>query len=307
MDMQNPTISVVIPAYHSTKTIAACLDSVVAQTYLPAEIIIVDDASRDDTVACIEQWRKTSSHASICIQLSQNGGPAAARNAGLQAATSEWIAFLDADDAWLPWKLAVQVAVLQEQPAVVMLCGQTLALREKDTVAYTPPKQLPEPQQLTLLQLLSHNPVATSTVLARRDCLLAQEGFDTAFRGPEDYDLWLRLVATGNCLYLPLPLTRYRTTVGSLSMDDRTFLPQVLRVLDKAFGPAGVLAPYQRFRKRAIAEQFASASWMAYHRGDRKRALFLLIRSWLYGPTKLVKEKKDPFQRLKLLIRYVHK
>ena len=304
--MHTPSISVVIPAHNSASTIATCLDSVLMQTYLPTEILIVDDASQDDTVAAIENWRKATGHAVQCIRMEQNGGPAAARNAGLQASSGEWIAFLDADDAWLPWRLSTQMEILRAYPDTVLLCGQTISLQEGQTDDIHPPRESPTPHRLTLQELLAHNPVATSTVLARRDTLMNAKGFDTAFRGPEDYDLWLRMVAAGTCHYVPLPLTRYRATVGSLSMDDRLFLPQVLRVLDKAFAPDGVLAPYRRFRYRAKAEQFTSASWMAYNRGDRRRAVTLLLRSWLCGPTRLAKEKNDPLQRIKLLIRYLH-
>ncbi len=305
--MEVPTISVVIPAHNSAQTIRDCLDSVVAQTRQPKEIIIVDDASRDHTLTCIEEWQRTASQALNVICRQENGGPAAARNAGIQAATGEWIAFLDADDAWLPWRLEKQIAMLQQHPDAILLCGQTIGFSDTVPQQCAAPKDLPTPDMLTLPKMLSHNPVATSTVFARRDVLTKLNGFDTAFRGPEDYDLWLRLVATGKCLYMPMSLSRYRTTVGSLSMDDRTFLPEVLRVLDKAFSATGVLSAYRHLRYRARAQQFASASWMAYNRGDRKRAIMLLFRSWICGPTRLEKERNDPLQRVKLLVRYLHK
>ncbi len=305
--MKVPTISVVIPAHNSADTIRDCLDSVVSQTHQPKEIIIVDDASQDHTVACIEEWQRTSSHELSVICQKENGGPAAARNAGLKAATGEWIAFLDADDAWLPWRLEMQLAMLQQHPDTILLCGQTIGFSDTVTQQYADQANLPSPDVLTLPKMLSHNPVATSTVFVRRDILTELNGFDTAFRGPEDYDLWLRMVAAGKCLYMPIALSKYRTTVGSLSMDDRTFLPEVLRVLDKAFSPNGVLASYRPLRYRAKAQQYASASWMAYNRGDRKRAIILLLHSWLCGPTRLEKEQKDPLQRAKLLIRYVYK
>ena len=305
--MKAPTISVVIPAHNAAHTIVACLDSVISQTHPVTEIIVVDDASTDQTLTCVEDWIRTRGQKITTIPLSQNGGPAASRNTGIEAAKGEWIAFLDADDAWFKWRLEIQIAILQAHPDAILLCGQTTELTDAVDAKQKKPEHIPIPHELTLLQLISHNPVATSTVLARRDTLLERKGFDTTFRGPEDYDLWLRMVAIGTCLYIPLVLSKYRATVGSLSMDDRTFLPQVLRVLDKAFSPQGVLWPYRHFRFRAKAQQYTSASWMAYNRGDRKRARKLLLRSWLCGPARLAKEKDDPLQRVKLLIRYCKK
>ncbi len=301
-------ISVLIPAYNSADTIASCLASVAQQTYAPQEIIVVDDASTDDTLAVIADWERHNPTLPLRI-LAQptNGGPAAARNAGIQAAGCDWIAFLDADDAWLPYRLAVQEPLVRAHPDAIMFCAATMALQESSPPPIAPPATTDPPRTLALRELLAHNPVATSTVLAKRETLLALDGFDTSFRGPEDYDLWLRMVAAGRCLHLPIPLSRYRMTIGSLSMDDRTFLPQVLRVLDKAFAADGVLAPYRHLRYRAKAEQYTSASWMAYNRGDRKRAIGLLLRALLCGPTKLAKEQQDPFLRMKLLARYLHK
>ncbi|OGV85771.1 MAG: hypothetical protein A2340_15445 [Lentisphaerae bacterium RIFOXYB12_FULL_60_10] len=86
------------------------------------------------------------------------------------------------------------------------------------------------------------NPVATSTVLLRRDVFEAVGGFDEQFRGPEDYDLWMRVADRGTVLKLETPLARYRHREGSLSVDDRKFLPQVIRVIEKAYGPGGVLS-----------------------------------------------------------------
>jgi hypothetical protein len=158
---------------------------------------------------------------------------------------------------------------------------------------------------LSLAEFVAHNPIATSTVLVRRDVLLSLDGFDTQFCGPEDYDLWLRIVAEHKCLDLDVPLTRYRSTVGSLSMDERTFLPQVLRVLEKAFGEGGALSPHQEYRRRAYAEQYSSASWMAHNRGSNGVALRYLLTSWCYDMRRLHKEQTDPLLRLKLLCRYL--
>jgi len=303
--MTQDSVSVIIPAYHSARTIGECLDSVLAQTHPANQIIVIDDQSQDDTIDRIDDWNRNHNHRAEVRQLERNGGPAAARNAGLAMASSKWVAFLDADDAWLPWRLETQFGVLSRHPEIQFLCSETVDLASTPADGNGVPRAPAEPRQLTLRQLLVHNSVATSTVLALRDLILACGSFDTNFCGPEDYDLWLRVLAVAKGYLLPVPLSRYRTTIGSLSMDDRKFLPEVLRVLDKAFAHGGPLAGYRHLRYRTKAEQYTAASWMAYNRGDRKRALQLLLRSWLCGPSRLAKEQQDPWQRIKLLLRYV--
>ncbi len=329
------TVSAVIPAYGAESTIVETLDSILAQTIPVHEIIVVDDVSPDDTVSVVRRWagrvgsgpysarRATKGKlwevesgregVQCCItdcgvplrlvQSQTNGGPAAARNMGIGIATGEWIAFLDSDDAWLPEKTAVQVATVAENPGTALVCGRTVPLVDVGSGKWEVGRGAE--RELSLADFVAHNPVATSTVMARRDVLLGVGGFDGQFCGPEDYDLWLRVVAEHKCLELDVPLTRYRSTVGSLSMDERKFLPQVLRVLKKAFGPGGALEDHQNWRSRSYAEQYASAAWMAYNRGANGVALRYLLRSWLYDMRRLEKEQADPLLRLKLLFRYV--
>jgi hypothetical protein len=105
-------------------------------------------------------------------------------------------------------------------------------------------------------------------------------GFDEQFRGPEDYDLWLRIAARGRVMKIEAPLSRYRVVPGSLSRDERGFLPEVMRVLDKAFGERGVLAARPELRDVARSSQYWSASWMAFCSGSRWRAVNLWIRAY---------------------------
>ncbi len=302
----NPTsVSIIIPAGNAAATLAQALDSVAAQTWPADEIIGVDDASTDATAAVFEAWRvRARSPARVrLIRQPRNTGPAGARNTGVRAATGEWIAFLDADDAWLPHRLDAQFRVAAARPGVALFCGRTVPL---EAVVPPPPDPAFRLMPLRLETFMIHNPVATSTVLVRRRVLEAAGLFDEQFRGPEDYDLWMRIAAGHECLYLDVALSRYRTTAGSLSMDDRTFLPQVTAVLHKAFAAGGALHAFRHGYRRACAEQLASASWMAWHRRDRLAALRHLLRSWLYSPVPLHKERtQDPLLRVKLLFLYL--
>ena len=332
--MSTPRISVVVPSYRSAQTIGQALDSVITQQRPADEIIIVDDASPDDTYAKTQSWcqqrclrteKTTENHSLwigpanidtppvITIRQKENTGPAGARNAGIRQAQGDWIAFLDADDCWMPERLAIQHRVVEVTPDADMICGGTidlpndLALPETGSSSFQPTHDatIPPIHRLTLKDFVAHNPVATSTVLIKRQVLVELEGFDEQFRGPEDYDLWLRVVATRTVVLIPTPLSRYRQTVGSLSMDDRTFLPQVLGVLEKGFRNGGALSGHQNWRRKSFAEQYASASWMAYNRGDRRTALRHLFASWFYYQKRIHKEEEDLLQRAKLLFRYL--
>ncbi|MCK9409939.1 MAG: glycosyltransferase family 2 protein [Bacteroidetes bacterium] len=107
---ESPLISVVIPAYNRAKTITYCLDSIVRQTYQTLEVIVVDDCSKDDTVAIVRAYPDARVR---CVVLDKNSGAQAARNRGILEARGEWIAFQDSDDEWMPEKLDQQVAELR--------------------------------------------------------------------------------------------------------------------------------------------------------------------------------------------------
>src|SRR5690242_5053753 len=109
--MERATVSVIIPAYNSERYIADALRSVLAQTYMPQEIIVVDDGSSDGTARALDPFRST-----IRYIYQKNRGEPAARNTGMREAKGDYIAFLDADDLWLPEKLDLQMTYLAAHP-----------------------------------------------------------------------------------------------------------------------------------------------------------------------------------------------
>lgn len=269
-----PLVSVVVPAYNAALTIRTALASVDAQGRDDIETIVVDDASRDATPQILRDEFERRPGYTILLQ-ARNAGPAAARNAAVARARGVWVAFLDGDDAWLPDRLGVQLALAAQHPAVALWCGDVVPL---DPAAPDTPRQetataAPPVRDLPLDEFVYHNAVATSTVLVRREVLVAAGGFDTQFVGPEDYDLWMRLAQRHRLMRVERPLARYRLVPGSLSMDDRKFLPQVLRVLAKGFAPNGAIEAFAHLRAASLATQYWNASWMAFNRGARGTAL----------------------------------
>jgi glycosyltransferase involved in cell wall biosynthesis len=310
------SVSVIIPAYNAADTIRSALDSVAAQSGwdkeqgaggIECEIIVVDDCSTDDTASIAREFLQVSGFRFQVSSFSSNSGPAAARNRGIAESRGAWIAFLDADDEWLPDKIDIQLKLAQEHPDVVMWCGR---VRGKDEGGNLKPERGKEGEgkaespssfsfhpssfnKIVLDDLIVGNPVATSTVLAKKAALQAAGGFDERFRGPEDYDLWMRMAACGTIGSIEYPLSRYGDRTGSLSMDETKFLPQVLGVLDKAFGNGGVFADRRHLRSSAVSNQYWNASWMAFRRGARATAVNYWWKAWVLnmGSSRKVQRK----------------
>jgi glycosyltransferase involved in cell wall biosynthesis len=201
------SISVVIPAYNRSRFIAETLESVLAQTLQPDEVLVIDDGSTDDTAAIAESFAPR-----VRVYRRSNQRQAAARNFGVQQATSEWIAFLDDDDVWEPNKLERQMEELARHPeADLCYTGRVLLMQKGDTatfgrVIYAPPAK---DIRRALFERCSFFP---SCVLIRRSTFLAVNGFDTKFRVCcEDYELWLKLLHSGTKFAACRePLLRYR-------------------------------------------------------------------------------------------------
>ena len=200
-------VSVIIPCYCCAATIERAVSSVMAQTVLPAEVWLIDDASPDggqtlEVLYELKQRYSGKTHIEI-ISLKENSGPSVARNTGWDAATQPYIAFLDADDAWHPRKLEIQYNWMKEHPHVA-LTGHPFVWVKKDDPTQTIPANW-HAWQITPFRLLLSNLFSTPSVMLRSDLPYR---FDPAKRHSEDYLLWLQIVLSGHTAWrLELPLT----------------------------------------------------------------------------------------------------
>ncbi len=189
--MQPATISVIIPTYNRAHCITRALDSVLAQSVTPHEIIIIDDASRDDTSAVLARYDDRIRY----IRLEMNAGASAARNHGIAAAKGEWIAFLDSDDAWRPEKLARQFAFMAEY-------GSNVCCTNCDLIwpnGRVEPAYRPYPSRMEIGHYVwGCYTCPGSTLIARRSILEASGGYDPRYSRYEDWDLFLRLAEQPN-------------------------------------------------------------------------------------------------------------
>jgi glycosyltransferase involved in cell wall biosynthesis len=216
--MSGPTVSVVIPAYKAAGTIARALDSVLAQTRPPDEIIVVDDGSPDDTSAVVAAYA-----ARVKYVRKANGGTASARNRGLDESSGELIALLDADDYWHPGKLEKQLAVFAQHPEVGLVSSRWHVQEPGHEPGPCDDKprryydRVLRPRGAAVVDVARL--VWTSVLVFRRD-LLGADRFDTTLKTAQDIDMWVRLVEKAPAYLLREPLATYWLTPGSLSRSD---------------------------------------------------------------------------------------
>jgi len=203
----SPLVSVIIPALNAGATLGRALDSVTAQTYPHWEAIIVDDGSSDDTVALVELRHDPRFRV---IRRSARGGPSRARNDGIAAAHGEAIGFLDADDKWLPEKLARQIAALAAHPAAgLVVCDMRAVYEDGSDGSSVFERQPPSAGPEAWKALLASPFVGTSAALAPRRLIQEIGGFDAGLDVGEDQDLFIRLALRGEVVVLPEALAIY--------------------------------------------------------------------------------------------------
>lgn len=267
-------VSVVIPAYRAAETIGRALESVLAQTWPVHEILVIDDGSPDDLDAALAPYQGR-----ITLLRQTNQGAAAARNLGLDEATGDLIAFLDADDQWSPDKLEKCVQTFVKWPETGLVASRYLLQDETSSrpillgpssARCLPSHRVAPPEVLDYAREIS-----TPTVVVRRSALGSQR-FDPTLTTAEDRDLWIRLLLATPVQLLDEPLCRVYHRPDSLShanidADSRCML-EVIRRYTPWFGPLAAR------RERAYVEY----KWAAGHR-RRIHAFGHWLRSvWLW-------------------------
>jgi glycosyltransferase involved in cell wall biosynthesis len=205
-----PKVSVVIPVYNGERYLRATLESVWAQTYQNYEIICVDDGSKDGSVAILNSYAER-----IQVIRQTNMGQAGARNAGVKRGTGDYLALLDQDDLWYPWKLERQVALLDDHPEAVMVhcdmdwIDETGNVIQRNRVSAA---RMSAQKGLTMTRLFGWDPcIYPSTTLIRKVAFERVGGFDPEIPWyGEDIDLMLRLREEGQFIFLEEAGTQYR-------------------------------------------------------------------------------------------------
>lgn len=228
-----PLVSVIIPAYQVAQSIAATLDSVLAQTFKDYEIIVVNDGSPDskELEKALEPFRDR-----IVYLCQENQGLSGARNTGIRAARGKYVAPLDADDLWTPEHLAAQLAVLETDPSIDMVYADARIFGDVPEAGRTVMELCPSAGEVTFERLVTRQcTVHVCVSVCRRETLLRAGLFDPALRRVEDADMWLRIARQGGrIVYQRRVLGHYCRHAGSLSSDRASMIEAFLAVLAKA-------------------------------------------------------------------------
>lgn len=211
--MPSPAVSVVVPTYRRSDLLVRAIRSVLGQTLDAVEIIIVDDNGAGDPhrERTLERLRPFLSDPRIHhLAHDQNRGGSAARNTGIHAARAEYVAFLDDDDVWHPEKLALQLEAFQRFDAnVALVCTSCVRIEESTGTRRIVRPRLVEP---LMPALLMNNVVGpTSTIVCRRDALIAVGGFDETLPAMQDIDLYVRLADRYRMVAIDRPLVDYHS------------------------------------------------------------------------------------------------
>lgn len=244
--MATDLISIITPTFRSARYVGRAIESVLGQTYRHIELIVVDDASDDDTVAVCQAYAKKDDRMRVHVR-AENGGGAAARNVGIDLASGTYIAFLDADDEWFADKLEKQLAFMRDQSADVSFTAY-----ERHAPDGTPRSlvRVPANNLISYDRLLKRNVVGCSTAMVRRTALAGVRF--PPLRKRQDYGLWLALARRGaKIVGLNEVLARYHLRKDSLSAS-RTDLVKYNWRLYREFEGLGI------FRSAWIVGRYAA-------------------------------------------------
>lgn len=275
-----PMVSVIVPTYNYARFLPRALDSVLAQTYADLEIIVVDDGSTDGTSDVASPYA-----GKIRYLRKDNGGVSSARNLGIENSRGRLIAFLDADDAWRPEKLARQVAFMEANPG----CGMSFTdmshwvggvethrsyLRERSFRHVSSGR--------IYHRLLEECFVFVPTVMARPECFRVAGLFDTALDNAEDWDMWLRIARNFEVGFLDEPLTmRHAHEAGATTHAGRYHGGRIL-VLERILA-----APPDEAAAAIARRKLSEAHWhLGYHlfrSGDMRGCRSHMVQSMRHG------------------------
>ncbi len=266
-----PAVAVVIPVYNGEAYLAECIESVLAQTHLPAEIVVVDDGSKDRSLAIAERYPQVQA-------LSQrNAGVSASRNRGVAASSSPWIAFLDADDVWVPNKLERQLAAAQAGHADVCFSSKRMLYPSEahDVFLHGLEVQPPASGRVAAQLRLGHS-FTPSSALVRREAFLRTEGFDVNASPCEDWDLWLQLAAQkARFVSCPESLVLYRVHATNASNQGERMYEASMRTYDHRVAPF-VRPPWRMVSRFRAKSRFLAALALVNREQGRPHAAIML-------------------------------
>jgi alpha-1,3-rhamnosyltransferase len=273
-------VSVVVPSYNHARFIEAALGSIMKQTLQPAELIVIDDGSNDDSPRVIEHALSDCPFPCELVAR-ENRGLCATLNEGFERSRGEYFAYLGSDDLWLPDFLKARVRLLESRPRAVLAYGHAYFIDEQNRIVDSTADWARYADGNVREMLLETTAPMSPTVLYRRNAL-EQERWDEDAK-LEDYDLYLRLSAAGEFAFDPRILSAWRRHGSNVSWDQGLMLEEQLRAQRQAALRFGFtekqIAELQRTTRFSRAEDFLRV-------GKKSQALGLMRKNWrgAYSP-----------------------
>lgn len=277
--MEKEKVSAIIPVYNCEKYVREAVESALAQTCPPHEIIVVDDGSTDGTREALDRYRN-----SIIYVCQKNAGEPAARNTGIQHASGEYIAFLDADDLWLPPKLQLQMDYFKAHPECALVYTDMMIFDDDGILdrSFRASHERVYRSGRIFQQIFFESLFNPSCVVFRKACIEKVGWFDESFLVGSDYDMWLRMARHFEFGYVDSPLLMYRQHpqmstrgLGIALKDGMPWLARVLKTtLDRYPEALEELGEPAVNRRLALPYFWLGQAWMEQGRHVEARGLF---------------------------------
>jgi len=280
-------VSAIIPVYNGAATVAAAIDSALAQSFAALEVIVVDDGSTDATAEVLRRYAGR-----IRIIERANGGIAAARNSGAAAATGEYLAFLDCDDIWMPTMVARAVAALDREPACVLAYTNCAVIDSEGGDLGSALVGAGVDHAPMIEEMLARLwPIMPSAVVMRRAAYAACGGFIEEFRsyGFEDVIFWLRVREQGAFCYIPEPLVKWRFALFPRPLKIGWIKPDAFATFDRILRERYHVGAdhLRKSRGRASRSLLGYIGLRALDRGDRGEAREAFRRALEFDPWRM--------------------
>jgi len=276
--VSSPTVSVILPVFDRLGFLRAAVASVFAQTLTDWELVIADDGSNEQTRAYLAELARQPRIR--VVWLAHTGNPAAARNAALQEATGEFVAFLDSDDEWLPEKLATQVAALRDQPQRLWCYSPVLHIDAHGSPLMRKPNRRRKPPVGATFERIARweAAIAMPSVIAQRQLVERVNRFDERQKMHEDCDLWLKLAQQSEVNFIDKPLSRVRHHTSHYSATGEQALRDWLALFEK--WQAQVIEPaHKRLFRRQRARSTTRLARYYAAKGDATSAFTTIAGS----------------------------
>ncbi|HEY3175612.1 MAG TPA: glycosyltransferase [Candidatus Polarisedimenticolia bacterium] len=246
-------VSVVIPAHNAAEFLPEALDSVYAQGLDQPEVVVVDDGSTDGTAEAARRYGR-----GVKVLSQARAGSGRARNAGLRATIGDLVAFLDADDIWVPEKSSLQIPLLEGDPDLGLVFSDMVGFGRPGVVERTYFQERGFDGRCTPSSIFLYDMISTPTVILRRSCLDEAGPFDESLPIGQDTDLWFRVALARRFAVVDRPLVRRRFHAGNVTRDSRTLARCVVAVWGRYLERCAEREPAMRAR---LTADFARMRW----------------------------------------------